>query len=131
MAWVRWGAVNLGILLALLLAGSLLLVPAGLVGWAEGEDLYGPYALLGIYLPFSGAAYLAALAFVAPRVRRPRAWAFALVPLFWAFVPFFAIAVNVPGIAALWIVILVFAALVRLPPPGDRTRDGAQGQVRS
>lgn len=125
MAWMRWGAMNFGILVTLLLAGSLLLVPAGLVGWAEGEDLYGPYVLLGLYIPFSGALYLAALGFVAPRVRRPRAWAVVLTPLFWAFVPFFAIAVNVPGIAALWIVVLVFAALVRLPA----SRDGTQGEV--
>lgn len=125
MAWVRWGAVNVGILLALLVAGSLLLVPAGLIGWAEGEDLYGPYVLLGIYLPFSAVLYLAALALVTPRVRRPRAWAVGLTPLFWAFVPIFAIAVNVPGIAALWIVVLVFAALVRLPA----TRVRAQGEV--
>ena len=39
--------------------------------------------------------------------------------------PFFAIAVNVPGIAALWVVVLVFAAIVRLPA----IRDGTQGEV--
>lgn len=115
MAWVRWGAVNLGILLALLLAGSLLLVPAGLIGWGEGEELYGPYVLLGIYLPFSGLLYLGALALVAPRVRRPRVWAVGLTPLFWAFVPIFALGVANPGVAALWVVILTFGALARLP----------------
>lgn len=123
MAWVRWGAVNVGILLALLLAGSLLLVPAGLVGWAEGEDLYGPYVLLGIYLPFSAVLYLFALGLIAPRVRRKRLWALLLTPLFWAFVPFFAIAVNVPGIAVLWVVILVFATFVRLPATGVHPHD--------
>ena len=116
MAWVRWGAVNVGLLLVLLLCGSLLLVPAGLVGWAEGEDLYGPYVLLGIYLPFSAVLYLLLLALVAPRVRRPRIWAVALTPLLWVFVPVFAIAVNVPGIAVLWLVVLAFAMLLRLPP---------------
>ena len=118
MAWLRWGAVNVGILLALLLGGSLLLVPAGLVGWADGEELYGPYVLLGIYLPFSAVLYLLALLLVAPRVRRQRLWALLLTPLFWAFVPVLAIAVNVPGIAALWVVILLFGALVRLPATG-------------
>jgi len=127
MTWVRWGAVNLGILVALLLAGSLLLVPAGAMGWAEGEDLYGPYVLLGLYLPFSGALYLLVLALIASRVRRPRAWAIGLAPLLWAFVPIFAIAVNVPGVAALWVVVLCFAACVRLPA----ARDGTEGRVTS
>ena len=122
MGWLRWGARNVGILLALLVAGSALLGLAAAVGWGTDDERVGPYVLLGIYAPFASVLYLAVLAWVATRVARPRAWAVGLTPRFWVFVPIFAIGVNNPGIAALWLVFLTFGAVVRLPAGQDRAQ---------
>jgi len=120
MRWVRWGAVNYAILLGLLLAGAVLLIPAALVGWGERDELAGSYFLPAIYFPFTGLAYLVFLGLIASGSPRPRMWAVLLLPLFWAAVPVFALLVVVPGVVALWVVIAVYAAIVRLPPDGGR-----------
>jgi hypothetical protein len=120
MAWVRWGAVNYAILLALLVAGAILLVPAGLAGWGTDDERIGSYVLPAISFPFTGLAYLAALAVAARRSRRPRWWAIGLTPVFWAAVPIFALGVAAAGIAALWLVLLTFGAIVKLPPGPTR-----------
>jgi len=123
MTWVRWGAVNYAMLLGLLVAGPVLLIPAALVGWDLGEppsELMGSYVLGGLLFPFTGMLYLAVLALVTRRSRRPRLWAVLLTPLFWAAVPILALGVVVPGIAALWVVIVVFGFILRLPPARRR-----------
>lgn len=127
MTWLRWGALNLGLLAVVMVAGLALLVPAALAGWGDAESRHLAYLFLWLYLPFTGSVYLAALAMAGRRARRPRVWAFALTPLLWGFVPIFAIAVNVPAIAATWVAYLAYAALVRLPP---RRRPGAGGPER-
>lgn len=122
MTWLRWGALNLGLLGLVMVGGLLLLVPAALVGWGTADSREHTYLFLWIYLPFTGAAYLALLALVGRRARRPRLWAFALTPVFWGFVPIFAIGVVAPGIAATWVAYLVYGAVVRLPPRATKNR---------
>ncbi len=116
MAWLRWGALNLGLLGIVMVGGLLLLVPAAIVGWGTTESRQDAYLYLWIYLPFTGVAYLVLLALVGRRARRPRIWALVLTPVFWGFVPIFAIGVAVPGIAATWVAYLTYGAVVRLPP---------------
>lgn len=120
MTWLRWGALNLGRLALVMAAGLLLLVPAALVGWGDVETRQYLYLFLWIYLPFTGVAYLVVLALVGRRARRPRIWALALTPIFWAFVPIFALGVVAPGITATWIAYLVYGGVVRLPPRAAR-----------
>jgi len=116
MTWLRWGALNLGLLFLVMVGGLGFLIPAALVGWGDGESQLGAYLFLWIYLPFTAPVYLLLLATIGRRVHRPRAWALGLTPIFWAFVPIFAVAVNVPGVLATWISYLVYGAVVRLPP---------------
>ncbi len=118
-AWLRWGAVNLGILAAVMVGGLVLLIPAALIGWGDPDTREITYLWLWLYLPFTGPLYLVVLAFVARRVRRPRVWAIGLSPLLFAVFPIAAIGVTLPGIAATWIAYLVFGAIVRLPPAGS------------
>lgn len=127
MTWLRWGALNLGLLAVVMVGGLLLLVPAALVGWGDAESRQYAYLFLWLYLPFTGVVYLTALALVGRRARRPRLWAVALTPLLWCVVPIFATGVNVPAIAATWVAYLTYAAVVRLPP---RRRRGAGGPER-
>ena len=122
MSWLRWGALNLAILGAVMVGCLLLLVPAALVGWGSPDSREYTYLFLWIYLPFTGPAYLVLLALLGRRSLRPRVWAIALTPVFWIVLPFFAIGVNVPGIAATWVAYLVYGALVRLP---SRSRPAA------
>lgn len=116
MTWVRWGGLNLGLLFVVMVGGLVLLVPAALAGWGDAGSREYTYLSLLLYLPFSGIVYLAALALVARRARRPRLWAVALTPLLWCVLPVFAIGVNAPGIAATWVAYIVYGAVVRLPP---------------
>lgn len=128
VAWLRWGTVNLGLLLVVMVCGLCLLVPAAAVGWSDAEGQLGVYVFLWIYLPFTGVVYLTALALIGRWSRRPRRWAFALTPILWLAVPIFALFVVVPGIAATWIAYVVYARMVRLPP--RRRRRGAGGPER-
>ncbi len=116
MTWLRWGALNLGLLGLVMAGGLLLLIPAALVGWGTPDTRQYTYLFLWIYLPFTGPTYLVLLALVGSRARRPRIWALALTPVFWGFVPIFAIGVTAPGIAATWAAYLAYGAVVRLPP---------------
>ncbi|MDQ3630300.1 MAG: hypothetical protein M3417_03285 [Actinomycetota bacterium] len=83
MAWLRWGALNLGLLGIVMVGGLLLLVPAAIVGWGTTESRQDAYLYLWIYLPFTGVAYLVLLALMGRRARRPRIWALVLTPVFW------------------------------------------------
>jgi len=125
MTWLRWGALNLGRLALVMAGGLLLLVPAALVGWGTADTREYTYLFLWLYLPFTGTAYLVLLALVGRRARRPRLWALALTPLFWGFVPIFAIGVAAPGIAATWVAYLVYGAVVELPPRAVSLAPGA------
>lgn len=116
MTWLGWGARNLGILILVMVGGLALLIPAALVGWGTPDTREYTYLFLWLYLPFTGPAYLVLLAIVGPRVRRPRIWALALTPIFWSFVPIFALGLAAPGIAGTWIAYLTYGAVVRLPP---------------
>lgn len=121
-AWLWWAAVNLLILGGAMVGGLLLLIPAKVVGWGDGESRHVVYFILSIYAPFTGVVYLCALAAIAPRVKRPRAWAVALTLLMWAVVPIASTAIWAPGILALWTAYLTFGLMVRLPPPADLQR---------
>jgi len=125
--WSRWWLENLCILGAVMVAGLPLFIPIGLVGWGTGEDPLA-YVFLWIYLPFSATAYLALLGAIGSRARRPRVWAFALTPIFWGFVPIFAIAIDIPAVAVSWVAYLTYAGVVRLPRPssGGRAREWAE-----
>lgn len=116
MIWLRWGAFNLGRLALVMAAGLLLLVPATLVGWGDAGERSLPLPISLDLPPFTGVAYLVVLALVARRTGRPRIWALALTPVFWAFVPIFALGVVAPAIVATWIAYLGYAAVVELPP---------------
>lgn len=122
MRWLRWGALNLGILILVMVGGLALLRAAALVGWGSPDTREYTYLFLWLYLPFTGPAYLVLLAVVGRRVRRPRIWALALTPIFWGFVPIFAIGFVAPGITATWIAYLTYGAVVQLPP-GAPPRD--------
>lgn len=124
MTWLRWGAGNLGRLAIVMAGGLLLLIPAALVGWGDADLREYTYLFLWIYLPFTGPTYLVLLALLGRRARRPRVWAVALTPVFWGFVPIFAIGVVAPGIAATWVAYLVYAAVVELPPRAARPAPG-------
>ena len=119
-SWLWWAAVNLLILGGAVVGGLLLLIPAAVVGWGDGETRHVAYILMAIYVPFTGPLYLCVLAFIAPRVRRPRLWAVVLTLLMWTPVPILAAAVWVPGILAIWIAYLAFGLMVRLPPPVEQ-----------
>lgn len=121
-SWLWWAAVNLLILGGAMVGGALLLVPAAVAGWGDADARHITYILMAIYVPFTGPVYLCALAFVAPRVKRPRLWAVALTLLMWVPVPILAAAVWIPGILAIWIAYLTFGLMVRLPPPADLQR---------
>lgn len=127
MSWLRWGALNLRLLFVIMIGGLALLIPAALVGWGETDSRAHTYLFLWLYLPFSGAVYLTALALVGRRARRPRVWAFALTPLLWCVLPVFAIGINAPGIAATWVAYLTYGALVHLPPRAPTTHEASSG----
>lgn len=120
MAWLRWGALNLAILGAVMVGCLLLLVPAALVGWGSPDSREYVYLFLWIYLPFTGPAYLVLLAWRGRRSPRPRVWAIVLTPVFWIVLPFLAPGVNEPGIAVTWVAYLVYGAVVRLPSQSRR-----------
>lgn len=120
--WLRWYGASL-LLLAQALAGGLVLLLIPIQLGVDGENA-GLYVFLSLYLPFSGTAYLALLAVFARGLPGGRVWAFVLVPLFWGFVPIFAIGVLAPGISAIWVALLTFAFLVEVP-----ARRGALGPI--
>jgi hypothetical protein len=111
------------LLLALMVAVAIVvLLPADLAGWTVPEpDRAGDgylYALTA--LPLSWPIYLAALAIVARRVRRPRLWAIALSPLLGAWFVFLLLfIVDQPSFLAAWLLWLSYGALVPLPPAAD------------
>lgn len=113
--WLRWAAINLAILAAVMVAGLVLLIPAALAGWGNADTREYTYLLLWLYLPFTGPLYLLALGYAAPRVKQPRVWAIALTPLLFVVLPVIAIGVTLPGVAATWIAYLAYGAVVRLP----------------
>ncbi|HEX8103293.1 MAG TPA: hypothetical protein VF533_11820 [Solirubrobacteraceae bacterium] len=115
-AWLRWGAVNLGVLAAVMAAGLVLLIPPALAGWGDADTGVITYLYLWLYLPLTGPLYLLVLRRVAPRVRRPRGWAIALAPLLFGLFPVAVIAITLPGVAATWIAYFAYGAVVRLPP---------------
>jgi len=81
MSWLRWGALNLAILGAVMIGCLLLLVRAAFVGWGSPDSREYTYLFLCIYLPFTGPAYLVLLALFGWRSPRPRVWAVALTPV--------------------------------------------------
>lgn len=122
--WVGWIARSLGLLIALMIvAGVVVLVPAELAGWTvpEPDRIGDAYLVTFVALPLSWPLYMAALALVARRVRRPRRWAIALSPLlgaWFALLLFFV--VDQPGFYAAWLLWLSYGALVPLPPTTQR-----------
>lgn len=117
--WVRWGAVNLGILAGVMVAGLVLLGPAALAGWGDTDTGVITYLYLWLYLPITGPLYLLVLHRVALRVRRPRRWAVGLAPLLFGLFPVALLAVTLPGVAATWVAYFAYGAVVRLPPGRD------------
>ncbi len=106
-------------------AGVVVLLPAKLTGWtASGADPVGSAYLYSFTaLPLSWPLYMAALAIVARRVRRPRRWAIGLSPLlgaWFALLLFFV--VDLPDFYAAWLLWLSYGALVPLPPGRDAGR---------
>lgn len=100
-------------------AGVLVLLPVRLAGWTQsgGEAIGTGYLFSFTALPISWPLYMAALALVARRARRPRRWAIALSPLlggWFALLIFFAI--DRPDFYAAWLLWLSYGALVALPP---------------
>lgn len=123
--WLRWIGRCLGLLVGLVIgAAVVVLLPARLAGWGvPGPDRIGDAYLYSlIALPLSWPSYMAALAVVARRVRRPRRWAIALSPLLGAWFALLLIfAADTPDFYAAWLLWLSYGALVPLPPaPGDR-----------
>lgn len=113
---LAWGAINLAILAAVMVAGLLLLVPAALVGWGDADQRHITYLYLWIYLPITGPLYLVVLWLVARRVRHPRRWAIGLTPLLFGVFPLAVFGIGIPGVAATWVAYLTYGAVVRLPP---------------
>lgn len=114
--WLRWGAINLGILAAVMVAGLVLLIPAAAAGWGDADSRHITYLWLWIYLPLTGPLYLVTLANVARRVQNRRVWAIVLSPLLFLAFPIAWLAITLPGVAATQIAYLVYGAVVRLPP---------------
>lgn len=108
--------------------GFAVLIPARVVGWGDSDEGLFYIFVAGFCLPLTGTAYLLLFALIARRSRRPRLWAYLLLPVFWGFVPIFALIVSSPTIVALWVALLLFARRVEIPGadpslgPGPRAR---------
>ena len=112
---MRWGLFNLALLVAVMIAGLVLLIPARLAGWGDDDTGVITYLWLWIYLPITGQLYLLALRYAARRSARPRMWAVVLSPVLFGLFPVALIAITLPGVAATWIAYLAYGAVVRLP----------------
>lgn len=126
--WLRWYGTALMVLTACLLGGLTLLLAVKSVGLdpnEPGDD--GAYTTgflyLNLFLPFTSTVYLALLALLGRWGRRPRVWAFVLLPIFWGFVPIFAVFVWFPPVTAMWLSLLAFANFVELPPYRGRRQE--------
>lgn len=71
--------------------------------------------MASFYFPVTGTAYLAVLGVIGWRARRPRRWAYLLLPIFWVFAPIFAVLIVSPTIVALWAALIVFARVGEIP----------------
>lgn len=126
---LRWIGRSFVLLLAVVAgAAAVVLIPADLAGWSvPAPDRIGDAYLYALFvLPFSWPLYLAVLAVVARRVRRPRRWAIALAPpllgLWMVFLLIFI--VDQPSFLAAWLLWLSYGALVPLPPGGAAQAQG-------
>lgn len=66
-------------------------------------------------VPEARADRLVLFALISRRAARPRLWASLLLPIFWGFIPFFAILIVAPPVAATWAALLVYARWVEVP----------------
>lgn len=128
MPWLRWFGSALMVLAACLLGGLTLMLVLGSLGLDPndpGDD--GGYATVffffTILVPFTATAYLVLFALFGRFGRRPRVWAFVLLPVFWSFIPYFALFPWFPPTGAMWLSLLVFATFVEMPPYRRRQRD--------
>lgn len=111
-AWPRCGVRLVVILVAV---GAAVLVPAAALGWGDGGLREGTFFYFLIYLPLTWPLHLAAVALTSRRARHPRRWAVGLAWLLALPLAPVLIAVAAPGVAAIVIAYLLYAATMQLP----------------
>lgn len=118
-AWLQWCGRSAGVLAACVLGGLMLMLGVALLELQPDDAdraTYGFFALENLLLPLSVAAFSALFALFGHWGRRPRVWAFVLLPIFGSYVPFLALFPLFPPTGAMWLALLVFASFVELPP---------------
>lgn len=132
LRWLRWYGTALTVLIACLLGGLALLLVLASLGLDPNEpgddDAYTTgFLYFNLFLPFTATVYLVLFALLGRWGRRPRVWAFVLLPILWGVFIIFAVGVWFPPVTAMWLSLLAFATFVELPPYRERRPEEEPG----